>query len=86
MKVYVQGSDGEELELGVLEPDPPDGTYTVMFGTTAWLRIVPEDTDLAIAWRTRAMEELAAKHPTPAEVAWAEYVASRPEGDDWRPS
>jgi hypothetical protein len=31
MVVYLQGSEGQEIELEVGEPDPPDGTRIAFF-------------------------------------------------------
>lgn len=53
MEAYLQGPNGEEIELKVVEPDPADGSFVVSLdqtfeetdGTvdlgTYWIRIVP---------------------------------------------
>ena len=53
MIVYLQGPDGQEMELDVNEPDPADGSYVlpidaqhvawpVVIGQGWWLRIVTQ--------------------------------------------
>ena len=60
MKAYLQGPDGQEIELTVTEPDPADGSYCLQMPTlanqlpwlnAAWVRIVPEE-DLILPGET----------------------------------
>jgi hypothetical protein len=49
VRAYLQHADGDELELRVTTPDPPDGTFVVHFDEELyitppeqwWIRIVP---------------------------------------------
>lgn len=55
MKVYLQGNDGEEIELDVIEPDPKDGTFIaslskfsfdVLFrAESMWIRVCPDKSE-----------------------------------------
>lgn len=45
LEAYLQGSEGEEVELLVTRTDPEDGTYVAHLpgDDNSWIRIVPDD-------------------------------------------